>query len=176
MEFNLLDWIILAVCAGGLILGYIRGFINQLVSLAGLFVSFIAAFLFYDKLAPWLAKMFPISSWEAYSQYQFILETLNVDTYFYNAVAFAVLFFGAKIILSIVGHFLNLFSKMPGLNLINKWSGALLGLIEAVLLVVVAVHVMGVMPSQSVQELVDGSTIAHWIHERIAEWMASSTA
>jgi uncharacterized membrane protein required for colicin V production len=164
---NILDWVIIALLFGGIFLGYIRGFISQLVSIAGLFIAYIAAYMFYDDLAPWIAKIIPLSSWETYEQYQLIFNSLHLDTYLYNAVSFAIIFFAVKIGLSLMGHFFNLIAKVPGLNMINKWSGAFLALIEVALLVIVSVNVMAIIPSESVQLLVADSYIANFLYEQI---------
>ncbi len=166
-KLNIMDWIIFSLLLGGVVLGYIRGFISQLVSIAGLFIAYIAAYLFYDDLAPWIAKWIPLTEWQTYEQYQFIFNRLNVDTYFYNAVSFAILFFGIKIGFSFLGHFFNFIAKVPGLNLLNKCSGALLAFIEVVLIVIVAVNVMKIIPSDEIQSLNESSYIAEAIDEKL---------
>jgi uncharacterized membrane protein required for colicin V production len=157
---NGLDWALLALTAGGLILGYYRGFVGQLISFAGLFVAYIVAYKFYGTLAPVLRSTISLPSFEAYQKYEFIIKGLNLETYFVNALSFALLFFGVKLVLVVAGQVLNLIAKAPGLNMVNRWTGALLGLAEALLLVIVAVNVMAILPSDSIQQLLSGSTLA----------------
>lgn len=164
---NILDWIIAALLFGAIILGYIRGFISQLVSIASLFIAYVTAYLLYDDLAPWIAKFVPLTSWETYERYQLIFDSFQLDTYFYNAVSFAIIFFGVKIGLSLTGHFFNLIAKVPGLNMINKWSGAFLALLEVAVLVMISVNVMAIIPSDSLQALVADSYTANFLDEHI---------
>jgi uncharacterized membrane protein required for colicin V production len=160
---NTLDYIMLVLAAGGLILGYWRGFIAQMVSLAGFFIAYLIAYQFYRDFAPVLQTTFSIPASESYQKYEFIVKGLHLDTYMFNALAFALLFFGVKLALSVVGRLLHFIAKVPGLNLLNRWSGALLGIAEALLIVIIAVNVMTILPSDSVQKLLSGSTLAPYL-------------
>jgi uncharacterized membrane protein required for colicin V production len=163
MNMNMLDYLMLALAAGGLILGYMRGFIAQIVSLAGFFIAYIVAFQFYRDFAPVLQSTISIPTSENYQKYEFIIKGLHLDTYLFNALAFAILFFGVKVALSVIGRLLHLIAKVPGLNLLNRWSGALLGIAEALLILIIAVNVMAVLPSDAVQKLLSGSALAPYL-------------
>jgi uncharacterized membrane protein required for colicin V production len=160
---NSLDYIMAALVVGGLILGYVRGLIAQIVSLAGFFIAYLIAFQFYRDLAPVLQSTFSIPASESYQQYEFVVKGLHLDTYLFNALAFALLFFGVKIVLSVVGRLLSVIAKVPGVNLLNRWSGALLGVAEALLILIIAVNVMTILPSDPVQKLLSGSTLAPYL-------------
>lgn len=157
---NGLDWTLLALAAGGLVLGYSRGFIGQIVSFAGLFVAYIVAYKFYGKLAPVIADTIALPSTEIYRNYEFIAKHLNLEAYIVNAISFALLFFGVKLVLMVAGHALNFIAKAPGLNLVNRSAGALLGLAEALLLIVVGVNVLTIVPSDGIQKLLEHSVLA----------------
>jgi uncharacterized membrane protein required for colicin V production len=58
---------------------------------------------------------------------------------------------------------LNIITKMPGLNLLNRWSGGLLGLAEAALIIIIAVNVMVIAPSEVLQKLLSGSILAPYL-------------
>jgi uncharacterized membrane protein required for colicin V production len=158
-----LDYIMLALSAGGFILGYWRGFIAQMVSLAGFFIAYIIAYQFYRNFAPVLQSTFAVPASESYQKYEFIVKGLHLDTYMFNALAFALLFFGAKVALSVLGRLLHFIAKVPGLNLLNRWSGALLGLAEALLIMIIAVNVMTIVPSDAAQKILSGSTLAPYL-------------
>ncbi|KIL37879.1 CvpA family protein [Gordoniibacillus kamchatkensis] len=157
---NGLDWVLLAVVLGGLVLGYSRGFIGQIVSFAGLFVAYIVAYKFYGDLAPIVKNTIALPSAQTYQKYEFFAKTLNLETYIVNAISFALLFFGVKLALVVAGHALNFIAKAPGLNLVNRSAGALLGLAEAALIVVVGVNVMTILPSDPIQSLLQHSMLA----------------
>jgi uncharacterized membrane protein required for colicin V production len=160
---NTLDFIMLALAAGGLILGYWRGFIAQIVSLAGFFIAYIAAFQFYRDFAPVLQRAFALPASTSYQKYEFAVKALHLDTYIYNALAFALLFFGVKLSLSVIGRLLNFIAKAPGLNFVNRWTGAMLGVAEALLLIIISVNVMTIIPSDGVQKLLSGSELAPYL-------------
>ncbi|MFC0210986.1 CvpA family protein [Paenibacillus chartarius] len=164
---NGLDWVILALILGGLVLGYTRGFVGQIVSFAGLFVAYIIAYKFYDDLAPTIQKTIALPSMQTYQKYEFFAKHLNLEMYFVNAVSFALLFFGVKLGLVVAGHALHFIAKAPGLNLLNRTAGALLGLTEALLLVVVGVNVMTIIPSDPIQLLLQHSLLSPYALEHM---------
>jgi uncharacterized membrane protein required for colicin V production len=160
---NGLDWAAATITVAGTLLGYYRGLVSQLVSVAGLFIAYFVAFSFYKDAAPWVAGVLSLPASETYQKYEFLVTGLNLDGYVYNAIAFALLLFGVKIALSFIGRILNLIALTPGIKTLNKWSGAVLGLAEAVLLLVIAVQVMTVVPNDTVQHLLKESKSAPYI-------------
>ncbi|MBP1993522.1 CvpA family protein [Paenibacillus eucommiae] len=160
---NALDYIMLAVIGGSLILGFMRGFAAQIISIAGFFIAYVIAFRFFRQLAPILQSELSLPGYESYQKYESVIEGLSLDTYVFNALSFAIIFFAAKIILSVIGKMLNFLFKAPGLNLINRWSGALLGLAEALLILIIAVNVLMLVPSESTQKLLSGSILAPYL-------------
>lgn len=163
MNLNWVDYLILALLVGGFIVGYIRGFVSQLLSIFGTVIAFIAAFRFYGGLSPWIAQHLPISSLGVLNQYAPLAENMQLDKYFYNALAFALIFFGSKIVLSIIGGVLNVIAKIPGIHFINKWSGAVLAFVEVLLMIVIAVNVLAVTPLETLQTLLGESVFVTYI-------------
>lgn len=169
--YNVLDVVVAVAIVGAILLGYYRGFVAQLVSIAGFVAAYLVAYWLYDDLAAVLARTLPLHSFKAIEQYAFLIEGLNVDRYLYNAISFAFLFIITKVGLTIVGRILHLVTKVPGVRTVNKAAGALLALIEAVLLIVIGVHVMSVLPSESVQKLLADSRSAAFIMEHMPDAM-----
>ncbi|TXK85633.1 CvpA family protein [Paenibacillus sp. N3.4] len=160
---NSLDYVMLAIIALGLVLGYLRGFIAQIVSLAGFVLAYLIALYFYKDLARLLPNVVSLPASQNYQKYEFIVKGLNLDTYILNALGFAILFFGVKLALVVMGRLLNKLAKTPGLNFLNRWSGALLGLAEACLIVIIAVNVGTIIPSEGLQKLLSSSSIAPYL-------------
>jgi uncharacterized membrane protein required for colicin V production len=160
MNMNGLDYALIALTVGGLVIGFYRGFVAQIISLAGFFIAYFIAFKFYRDFAPVLNKTIPLPASGSYDKFEFIVKGLNLETYIMNALAFAILFFGTKLALTFIGRVLNLIAKVPGVNLINRWSGAMLGVAEAALIIFVAVNVMTILPSEAIEHLLSGSTFA----------------
>jgi uncharacterized membrane protein required for colicin V production len=159
-SMNTLDIVAAVLVAAALFLGYHRGFVAQLVSIAGLFIAYLAAYWLYDDVSPVVARFLPLDRLQNYGQFAFLVEGMKWNVYFYNAVAFAVIFFVVKIGMSVVGRLLHLIVSMPGLKTFNKWSGAALALLEAIILFIIAVHVMIVIPSEQLQRTLEGSVSA----------------
>lgn len=168
-QLNIIDIIAAVMAVGALALGHHRGFVAQLVSIAGLFVALLAAYWLYDDVAPAIAAFLPVDRFESYDQYAYWVEGLKMDVYVYNAVAFALIFFAVKIGLTIVGRLLHVIVQIPGLKTLNKWSGAVLALLEAAVLFAVAVQVMSVMPSDSLQRTLEGSVSAGYVMQHTPE-------
>ncbi len=160
-----LDLVIYAAAAVGFVIGYVRGFVSQLVSAAGVFVAFFIASRYYEAAAPWVEILFPLSAAEPAAQYEQTVRGLGLDRYLYNAAAFALLFFCAKIGLSIAGYLLKFIARAPGINLANRWSGAVLACAEVLLIAVISVNVMNVMPSERTREWVAKSAAARFLLE-----------
>jgi uncharacterized membrane protein required for colicin V production len=160
---NNLDYVMLAIVALGLLLGYFRGFIAQIVSISGFILAYLVAFYFYKDFAPLLRNAISLPTYQSYQKYEFIVKGFNLDTYILNAIAFAILFFGVKFALVIIGRTLNVIAKAPGLHFINRWSGAILGLAEALLIIIIAVNVITIVPSDGLQKLLANSSIAPYL-------------
>ncbi|RKN66108.1 CvpA family protein [Paenibacillus ginsengarvi] len=167
---NTIDIVAAVLAVTALALGYHRGFIAQFISLISLLVAYLAAYWLYDDIAPVLATLLPFHQLQTYDKYAYAIETLNLDVYVYNAAAFAIIFFAVKIGLSIVGRLLHLFTLLPGIKRLNKWAGAMLALVEAAVLFTVAVHVMIVIPSDSLQQTLMSSVSADFVTTYTSDW------
>ncbi|WP_248930176.1 CvpA family protein [Paenibacillus hamazuiensis] len=160
---NGLDWAIGVAILAGLALGYSRGLISQLISIAGLFIAYLVASKWYGDVGTWIGKWMTQPTGGTYTQYEFLVKGLNLDVYITNAIAFSILFFGTKLALSIIGRLLNLVASVPGIKSLNQTAGALLGFIEAAVLVVVAVNVLTIVPNDQVQRWLKGSYAAPYV-------------
>ncbi|MDF2924228.1 MAG: hypothetical protein K0R57_3142 [Paenibacillaceae bacterium] len=162
---NKLDLAVVIVLALSFIFGYRRGFVLQLVSLLSLFVAWLAAYLFYDDIAPWVGQVIPVEAFVAQTGYEELLKDLRLDQYIIGAISFALLLFSVKIALSAAGRLLNVLAKIPGLNMVNRWSGGLLALLEGVVLIMVIIQIMAVIANEPVQAWLHGSRAAEWSME-----------
>lgn len=162
---NWLDGIMLIAAACGLAIGYRRGLVGQLMSVAGLVVAYISATLYYREAAAWIGRWIDWPAFGENAAYDFIVKNVPIETYLNNAVAFVLVFIGVKLACSAVGALLHIAVRAPGLSLINKWGGALLGFAAATILIAVAVHIAGAIPSEPLQRLLDESSIASIIRD-----------
>ncbi|WP_409344744.1 CvpA family protein [Paenibacillus sp. MBLB4367] len=157
---NIVDIAVCILLVLAFVSGYRRGLIRQLVSVLGVIVALFLAYKLYDDAAPLLRGLLPLETFAAYPGYGFVLNNTRIEEYAVNGLAFVLLFAVVKIALSVAGHLLHWIAEAPGLNAVNRWSGAILAMLEAVLLFVLVVYVMSVWPSDAVQASLEGSTAA----------------
>ncbi|WP_156292047.1 CvpA family protein [Oceanobacillus salinisoli] len=161
--FNL---ILLLIFIFGFLMGLKRGFILQLLHLLGFIAAFIVAAMYYDELGPRLALWIPYPELPDESAWAAFLQALPLENAFYNAIAFAIIFFAVKIILQIVASMLDFVASIPIINSINKLLGAILGFIEVYLLAFIILYILALTPVNMVQEWINGSSVALFILEQ----------
>lgn len=161
----MLNYIIIFLFIMGLIIGIRRGFIMQIVHLSGFIAAFVVAYMFYADLAPKLKLWIPMPSFGDPAATSVFFETLSLDTAYYRAIAFAMLFFGTRIAAQIIGSMLDFLSHLPVLKQVNSWAGALLGFVEVYLIVFVLLYIGALVPVEIVQTSISESSMAKGIVE-----------
>jgi len=108
-------------------------------------------------------EMFKLLNVSSFTEYV----SSSLATIVVNVIVFLVLFLIIYTILTILVNMLNLLSKLPGLNQVNKLSGAALGLLMGLILVFVALTILSIIISTknatTLVELIDQSTIASFL-------------
>jgi uncharacterized membrane protein required for colicin V production len=173
-QVSVLDIVIVCLFIVSIVIGYLRGFVKQLVSIVGWFIAYLVAYLFYDDMAPVLQSWVPFSSKDALTEYSGIVSDLRIDTYIYNAIAFALLFFGSRMIITVVGYFLHGVVSLPGIRFFNRLGGVLLALVEAAVIVIIGLIVLEALPSERIAFLLDHSLIAGWLRTYAANLLLFS--
>ncbi|SEM98852.1 CvpA family protein [Lihuaxuella thermophila] len=156
---NHFDFILVLLLIGLCLRGYQRGLVLQAASLFGLLIGIWAAYQFTDELAPVLSETLPLpeqvsSGWMA---------LLPIDKLIYSGLAFLILLFGSKLILSIAATILNQFATLPVVSLFNRAGGVLVALLQTVLLFIVLVNVLHVLPWTQGQDAVNESMLSQAI-------------
>ncbi len=176
---NIVDWIIIISLCAAFVIGYYRGFIRQAIQLLSFGAAFFIAYRYHKEFAPVLERIVPFNSFkvkEAFTPIH-IAEIFNLDTVIYRAVAFGILFFGSKLALLLIGIVLNAFVSLPGLAVVNRWSGALLSFVEITLLLYIAIQISTVLPLTQWQHTLEKSSLVQWtlaktpgITEQLFDW------
>ncbi|NTV95053.1 MAG: CvpA family protein [Thiobacillus sp.] len=117
------DWIALAILAGSLIMGLIRGFVREAFSLAAWILAFLAARLF----SPALAAHVPGIEQEGLRQ----------------AAAIVLIFIGVLVAAQIIAAVLAKLVKLAGLGGFDRMLGMLFGLARASVVLVALTLVAG---------------------------------
>lgn len=162
----MVDFILIILLIFGFFIGLKRGFVLQAFHLIGFIAAFIVAALYYDNLAPKLALWIPYPELENNSAWADFLESLPLEGAFYNAIAFAIIFFVMKIILQIIASMLDFVADLPILHSVNKLLGAILGFVEVYLLIFIVLYILALTPLEGMQTWVNDSSVALFIIEK----------
>lgn len=118
-----IDWIALAILAGSLVMGLLRGFVREALSLAAWVVAFLAARLF----SPALAQLIPGIAEEGLRQ----------------AAAIVLIFVGVLILAHLLAALLAGLLKWVGLGGLDSLLGMLFGAARALVVLVLLTLVAG---------------------------------
>lgn len=117
------DWLIIAVLACSLVIGFSRGLVREVVALTGWIAAIVVARLFNEPLSAYLAQ------WVGTPSVRLILS---------YGLLFAGTLFGA----SLLAHALSLMAHASGLSLIDRMFGGVFGVVRGLLFVLIALMLM----------------------------------
>lgn len=162
----MIDLILLILLVFGVLVGLKRGFILQVFHLAGFIIAFIVAAKYYDLIAPRLVLWVPYPDLPEDASWAVFLGETSVETAFYNAIAFLIIFFAVKIILHIIASMLDFVAELPILRSVNTLLGGLFGFVEIYLILFLLLYIGALVPLEVVQTVIERSEIAGFIIER----------
>jgi len=150
---TLADWLICAVLLLNVITAAIQGFFSEALTMAGLVVGYIVAAWRYHGFAEWL---------EQYLKNPWLAEIL----------AFLIIFFAIVILFGIAARIARWVMRKSGLSGLDRFLGALLGLLKGALMV--AVILMGMTAFEPTSKLLQNSQLAPYflVAGNAAKWMA----
>lgn len=123
---NGFDIVFLLVLLMGAWKGWSNGLLKEVLGLIGVFVGLYVARLLYEQVGEHLAPH------------------LGTAPAVANIIAFALLWMGVPILLSILGSLLTKFLELVGLNSINRLGGTVVSLVKYVLLLGVLCNVLSI--------------------------------
>ncbi|OEH91889.1 CvpA family protein [Bacillus solimangrovi] len=159
------DLIIIVLLAGGFFIGFQRGFVLQAIHIIGFILSFVVAYMYFDTLTPHIRLWIPYPSLPEDSTLTIFLDAVNAEMAYYRAISFALLFFGTKIVMQIIGAMLDFLADLPLLSTVNGWFGGVLGFAEVYLFVFFALYIGALVPLESIQTALSHSVLAQGIIE-----------
>ena len=161
----MIDIIILGLLVLGIFRGLKRGLILQVFHFSGFFIAFFVAVYFYGSLASQLEMLIPYPRILA-EDWAFFSENMKLENAYYNMIAFALLFFGTKIVVSIISSMLDFVSELPVLNILNVFLGGLFGFIEQYVILFIIIFVLSLLPVTQIQSLLEASSMAEFMIEQ----------
>ncbi|MDZ5712413.1 CvpA family protein [Jeotgalibacillus haloalkalitolerans] len=161
----MLDLLLFILLLAGFLIGLRRGFILQLIHMIGFIISFFLAYRYYEQLAPKLVLWVPYPAFDTDSQLNLIAESVNLEDSYYRIIAFAIIFFAAKIVMQLIGSMFDSVAQFPMLRPLNIVGGGLMGFIEMYIVLFVLIYIAAMIPMGMIQNTLADSWIAAFILE-----------
>lgn len=140
MSWNWLDIVALLLLAAGVWTGYRQGLIRQLTRLVAWAAALVAAFLWHDEVAQFLAQRFPldlpVSGWG----------DLNPALWLWRILSFLGLALLARWLVLLAGSLLHQVGELPLLSWVNHWLGAIISLAKTVIILVLLINLLSLIP------------------------------
>jgi membrane protein required for colicin V production len=153
-----LDYIVIGVLALSIAWGAWRGLVHEVLSLAGWVMAFVAA----NLLAAPLAESFPA----------------NMRPELRVVAAFVVVFIATLVITTLATALITKFIKVSVLQGLDRWLGALFGLVRGLLIVIALAIVAGLtsLPASSVwRDSATGYSLAQTVLQ-LRPWLPPALA
>lgn len=142
-----LDWILVAILLGSMLLGAWRGLVYEVLSLVGWVVAFIVARTWAQEMAQWL----PLDGWDMQLRY---------------AAGFVLLLVVAMFAWGLVSWLSKQLIEAVGLRPVDRTLGALFGVLRGVLLLMVLSLVIRYTPLHAAPWW-QQSVLAPWLTEAL---------
>jgi len=156
----MLDLAIIIFLIIGFFVGLRRGFILQLVHLTGFIIAYVVATLYYVELASKLTLWIPYPNFGEGTTLKILTDSSNMETAFYRAIAFVIIFFAVKVLFQIIGSMLDFIAHLPVLKQINVFAGGILGFCEVYLIIFILLYIGALIPIELIQSSLDHSILA----------------
>lgn len=161
----MMDLILMLLLIFGILRGLKRGLIVQVFHFVSFFIAFMVASQFYKGFGSFLEMYIPYPPLRG-DTWAFFETTFNLEAAYYYMIAFVLLFFATKVVLSIITAMLDFVAELPLLNMVNKGLGAVFGFLEQYLVLFIIVFVLSLMPVEQIQSLISDSNIARFMIEQ----------
>jgi len=129
---NFLDIGILSVAAIFFVKGFFRGFVYELVTVAGLILGYLISITYLGLLTNLVLKFFP-----------------TFPESIVRLVSFFVLFVGTNLLLRLVANILTKTLKVAMLGWLNRLFGGVLGILKSIFIMGIIVFVINLIPFSS---------------------------
>ena len=161
----MLDLLILFLFLGGLITGFRRGLIVQLIHMTGFIIALIVAYIYYKPLSEKFVLWIPYPGVTAGSKLSWTVEQLDLDQTFYRMLAFVIIFIVVKFLLQLIASMFDFLKFLPVLGFLSRFGGAILGFIEFYILIFFVLYLAAMLPLDIIQVHIGKSVLADAIFE-----------
>ena len=155
----MLDLLILFLLLGGLITGFRRGLIVQIIHMSGFIIALVVAYKYYKVLAEKFVLWIPYPGVTAGSKLSFAVGELDLDETFYRLLAFVLIFIIVKFVLQLVASMFDFLKYLPVLGFVARITGAFFGLIEFYIIIFLILYLLAMLPIEFIQNLMGKSIL-----------------
>ncbi len=156
----MLDLLIVFLLLGGLITGFRRGLIVQIIHMTGFIVALIVAYKYYKQLAEKFVLWIPYPGVTAGSKLSFSVGELDLDETFYRLLAFVLIFIVVKFVLQMIASMFDYLKYLPVLGFVARLTGALFGFVEFYIITFLMLYLVAMIPTDFIQSLLSHSILA----------------
>ncbi|WP_342510865.1 CvpA family protein [Sporosarcina sp. FSL K6-1522] len=157
----MLDLLILILLIGGLITGFRRGFVVQIIHMTGFITSLVIAYLYYKPLADKFVLWVPYPGVTAGSKLNLGVAQLDLDETFYRLLAFVLIFLVVKFAFQLIASMFDFLKYLPVLGFIAQLVGAVLGVIEFYIVMFFVIYLATMLPIEFIQNMLGKSLLAN---------------
>lgn len=145
-QLNFVDIIILVVFFMSMMVGFARGLVSEVVSLATLIAAFVVAIVFSEQLAAYFTSTESVQSVVEQTSSAIGANTAKPLSYVALGISFGLLFMVTVMIGSLVKYFLNLFFQFGLLGFTNRIFGGVFGLARGFIINLVLIFLVQLSP------------------------------
>ncbi|MHA6259407.1 CvpA family protein [Sporosarcina sp. CAU 1771] len=155
----MLDLLIVFLLLAGLITGFRRGLIVQIIHMTGFIIALLVSYKYYEMLAEKFVLWIPYPGVTAGSKLSFAVEELDLDETFYRLLAFVLIFIIVKFALQLIASMFDFLKYLPVLGFVSRFVGAALGFIEFYLLIFFVLYLTAMLPIDMIQNFMENSIL-----------------
>lgn len=164
----IIDIVVAVVVIASALISFMRGFIREVLTIAGVVGGILAAVFVGPVFAPTVREWFGAGPGQEPDKLFDIIPMEIVA----DATTYGVIFIAVVIVISVLSHFMSGAAKAVGLGPVDRTLGVIFGVARAlVLLALVYLPFHLLMDDKRKEELFSGSN-THYFIEQIAETMA----
>lgn len=150
-------------------ISFLRGFIREVLTIAGVAAGVFAAILFGPKLSPVFDNWLGVNDNPEEIQKLFDIIPMNIVS---DICAYAVIFVFVVIIVSVISHFTAGAAKAMGLGPIDRTLGVIFGIVRAVILLSLLYLPFHKLMSVEAKDEYFGESKGHYYIEKTSNYIA----
>lgn len=165
----IIDIVVGAVVLISAIISFLRGFIREVLTIAGVAAGGFAAVLFGPSLSPIFGKWLGVGKDSENIKKLFDVIPMNIVA---DICAYAAIFIFVVIIVSVISHFTASTAKAMGLGPIDRTLGVIFGIIRALLLLSLLYLPFHKLMSEDSKTEYFGKSKTHYYIEKTADYIS----